>query len=124
MDERIETEIARLKAGPQVGYFTFLHHENPVEESSNLFERINYILTDKPKDQIYDRLRHIYPVPATAWKAYQEAKASAEKAYQEAIASAEKAYQEAIASAEKAVLAIIPNCAWDGKSIFGDRKEV
>ena len=100
MDERIKKEIARLKAGPQTGYFTFLHHEKPVEESSNLFERIDYILADKPVNEIYDRLRHIYPVTATA----------------------EKAYQKATAPAWKAVLAVIPNCAWDGKSIFGGRK--
>jgi len=145
MDAKTQIEYDRIKAGPHSGEFTFLHHEGPVvEHSDNVMERLADILSgrpDKPVSQQYDRLRHIYPVSATAYKAYQEAitpaykayqeaittaykayqeaKAPAEKAYQEAKAPAEKAYQEAKAPAEKAILALIPNCAWDGKSILG-----
>mgnify|MGYP001560056183 CR=1 FL=1 len=98
MDEKTQAEYDRIKAGPQKGAFTFLHHEGPVvEESSNIMERIEYILTDKPQDEHYTRLRHIVSIPAPA----------------------DKAYQEAIAPADKAILALIPNCGWDGKTIFG-----
>lgn len=101
----IDKEIARIKAGPQKGYFSFLHHEGPIIEwSENVMERVDFILLNKNPSEIYTRLRHIYYVPET---------------YQEAIATAGKAYQEAIATAEKVILALIPNCTWDGKSIFG-----
>ena len=106
--ELIDAEVMRIKAGPQSGCFTFLHHQGPLlEQSDDVMERVNYILQTKPKVERHARLRHIYFVPAPAEKAYQEAKASAEKAY-----------QEATAPAEKAILALIPNCAWNGETIL------
>ena len=130
MDEQalIDAEVARIEAGPHSGMFTFLHHKGPIiGQSENVMERIDFILSDKPSSEILIRLQHIYRLPenfqeaiATAEKAYQEAIATAEKAYQEAKATAEKAYQEAKATAGKAAIAIIPNCKWNGKTIFGN----
>ena len=119
MDEQalIDAEVARIEAGPHSGMFTFLHHKGPIiGQSENVMERIDFILSDKPSSEILIRLQHIYRLPEN----FQEAIATAEKAYQEAIATAEKAYQEAKATAEKAAIAIIPNCKWNGKTIFGN----
>lgn len=100
MDQRTQIEFDRIKAGPHQGYFTLLHHQGPIiEESENVMERVGAILRDKPPAEHYTRLRHIYPIPLAAWKAY----------------------QEAIASSQKVALESIPNCGWDGKTIFGVR---
>ena len=141
MDAKTQTEYDRIKAGPHAGNFTFLHHEGPLlEYSENVIKRIDYILNEKTDSQHYDRLRHIYFIPAPADKVYQEARAAAYKVYQEARAAADKAYQEATAAAykvyqeatapadkvyqearapaDKKILALIPDCAWNGKTIL------
>ena len=130
MDQQVQIEYDRIKAGPHAGYFSFIHHKGPVmEHSSDVMERAEFILRDKLESQHYDRLRHIYSVPASAEKAYREAVVPAEKAYQEAVAPAgkayreavvpaEKAYREAVVPAEKIISNLIPNCAWDGSSIL------
>ena len=56
---QIDKEVRRLKRLPKKGLYTFLHHEIPLEPTHDLMERVNYILSDKPKDQILVRLRHI-----------------------------------------------------------------
>ena len=97
MDQQVQIEYDRIKAGPHAGYFSFIHHKGPVvEHSSDVMERAEFILRDKLESQHYDRLRHIYSVPA----------------------SAEKAYREAVVPAEKIISNLIPNCAWDGSSIL------
>ena len=66
MDEAtlIDAEVERIKAGPHSGMFTFLHHEGPIaEESGNVMERVEFILKDKPPNEIFTRLRHIYRLP-------------------------------------------------------------
>ena len=101
MNTKTQAEYDRIKAGPHSGAFTLLHHRGPVVEySKNVMERVADILSgreDKPVSQQYDRLRHIYPVTAPAYQAY----------------------QEAIAPADKKILAVIPDCAWNGKTILG-----
>ena len=128
MDAKTQAEYDRIKAGPHSGEFTLLYYKGPVvEHTENVMERVADILSlrpDKPVSQQFDRLRHIYPVSVPVYKAYQEAIATAEKAFEEAIATqetiepAEKVYEEAIAVAERAILVLIPNCAWDGKTIL------
>ena len=111
MDEKTQAEYDRIKLGPQTGQFTFLHHNGPVTESSeNVMQRVEYLLQTKEVSEHYARLRHIYPVPAPAHKAYWEA-----------TASAQKAYDEAIGPAQKLILALIPDCAWNGKTILGEK---
>ena len=89
MNTAIQAEIDRIKAGPQSGWFTFLHHEGPIiESSSNVMERVEYIVAEKLQEEILIRLQHIWHITAPAWEAYQEATALAEKAYQEVTAPA------------------------------------
>ena len=152
MTPEVKEQYDRLKAGPQSGYFTLLHHKGPlVEESNNLMERIDYILQEKPEQEHLLRLRHIWPVSETANKAWDEAVARANKARDEAVAPAYKARDEAVARANKArdeavalaykardeavalaykardeavaraykeIVALIPDCTWNGGTIF------
>ena len=98
MDANTEVEYFRLQAGPQSGHFTFLHHNGPIlDQSSNVMERVKYILQDKIASEHCTRLRHIQYVPPILQKAYEEAGAAAERALSEARATAWKAFEEAIA---------------------------
>ena len=89
--ELIDAEVARIKAGPQSGKFTFIHHRGPViETSANVMERVNFILHEKVPEQIFDRVRHIYYVdPATLPLVYQELY----QEWQEAYKAMEKDYR-------------------------------
>ena len=109
MDAKTQIEYDRIKAGPHEGRFTFLHHEGPVvEESKNVMERVGFILRDKPETEHYDRLRHIYYVPLKIMRVYDAA-----------MAEPQRVYDAAMAEAEKPIVALIPDCAWDGNTIFG-----
>ena len=113
MDERIEKEIQRLRNGPLSGWFTLLHHEGPVvEQSTNLFERVDYILATKPANEIYDRLRHIYPIsPELANDYYAKRKLLTND------------YDAKCKLLDDDVLAGVPNNNWDGSSIFGNLRK-
>jgi len=45
--------------GPTAGLFAFLHHCTLYEYSDNVIERINYVKSQKPKDEIELRLHHM-----------------------------------------------------------------
>ena len=45
--------------GPTSGVFTFVHHQQLVEWSDNINERIAYIRSDKPKHEVESRLYHL-----------------------------------------------------------------
>ena len=72
----ISTEDARP------GFFRFLHHDRPIEWSKDVMERIEYIRTQKPPEEIPGRLAVIRRVPDEAispglweaWRAYGEAR--------------------------------------------------
>ena len=107
MDARTQVEYDRIKAGPHEGEFSFLHHAGPVvEKSYDVMERVDCIVTEKAQketpEQIYTRLRHIYWIDTLALL----------PECQEAYAK----WQEADATF---VIALLPNCGWDGKTIFG-----
>ena len=116
----IDAEIARIKAGSHSGAFTFLHHEGPVvEKSHNIMEWVNCILTQKPAEERLTRLQHIYWVPPELYDDYQ---AKLKLLYAGNQAKWESLYgdhQAKLKSLDDEVLAIIPNCKWDGKTIFG-----
>ena len=114
MDAKTQVEFDRIKAGPSEGIFTLLHHEGPVAETSHdVMERINYILRDKPAAEHYVRLRHIYPVPATLYGDY-KAKGIA-FSYWDYLEADHRARLKAL---DAPILALIPNCAWDGMTIL------
>ena len=64
-------------AGPTEGWFTFLHHMEPVEYSSNVLERRDYVHTCKPAHEQRIRGLACQVIPAdhipaslnTAWQA-------------------------------------------------------
>ena len=64
--------------GPTEGWFTFLHHKQPVEYSANVIERRDYVLAHKPSSEQRIRglacqflsVEHIPAYLATAWQAY------------------------------------------------------
>lgn len=49
--------------GPIDGWFTFLHHEVPMEWTYDVRERIYYIRNHKPSHEVATRLRHILRLP-------------------------------------------------------------
>ena len=60
IDKRIKVEYDRIAAGPRTGWFTLLHHEGPeLENSHNVIERLNFILSDKPEHERLCRLINI-----------------------------------------------------------------
>ena len=130
MTAKIQAEVDRIKAGPHEGSFTFPHHEGPVvEKSDNIMERVEYILTEKARtetpEQIYTRLRHIYYVPEEIAKT--AAKAIYDKTCNDAKALYDKTCNDAGAIYDKTrddagVLKLIPDCKWDGKTIFGGKQ--
>src|SRR5574341_522625 len=76
----INKELKRLKKLPTKGVFTFLHHSMPIEKTEDLWERIDCILNEKPPEEHYPRLRHIYFIPtATADKYWAERKSLYDK---------------------------------------------
>src|SRR3990167_5128775 len=168
MNEAIQAEVDRLKAGPQSGWFTFLHHEGPIaEKSANVMERVGYILREKAKNEspekILARLQHIYPMPTdlrgdyeAQWKVLDgdywakwellrgdyDAKWNAlggdywakwkllrddYEAKRELLRADYEAKRELLRGdydAKREVLddnipALIPNCKWNGETIFG-----
>jgi hypothetical protein len=76
-----------------------VHHSTEVERLTEPIEnRINYILANKPRNEIVTRLDNLRPVLLI-----------------EAIASAQKACDKAVASAHRHD---VPNHTWNGKDIF------
>ena len=138
MSPEIQAEYDRLKAYPLVGEYTFLHHEGPIIERTDcLMERVDYIICHKPRSEQLVRLRHIQRIPpdilaeyervtAPAWAEYKRvtapARAECDRAwaeYKRVKAQAWAEYERVKTPAASPVLALIPDCQWDGKSIFG-----
>jgi len=125
---------AAWAAQPEATQGWCIHHGQEWEALSvPIANRIAYILAEKPKSEQVTRLDNMRPmsaasaaIVATAWKAYDEAKATAWKAYEEATAPAWKAHDEAVAPASKAYTeavalahrADVPTHTWNGTSIF------
>mgnify|MGYP001567606201 CR=1 FL=1 len=122
MDEKTQKEYDRIWAGPHEGEFSLLHHQGPiVEHSDNVMERVAYILQEKPVEEQYDRLRHIYFVPADVARVWNAAMAEPDRARNAAMAEADRARKAARAEPDRPILALIPNCSWDGRTIFGEK---
>ena len=133
MDAQTQAEYDRIKAGPHSGVFTFLHHEGLItEKSADVMERVEYILKEKQRTEHYTRLRHIYwldisQMPPNCQEAYKvwEDWEETYKVWKEAYKVWEEAYkvwEEAYKVWEVVlphVLQLVPNCGWDGKTIFG-----
>jgi hypothetical protein len=133
----IKEEDADCRAAWQgfgIGTFALhCHHEILAEPlSANAEDRIDYILSSKPKDEQALRLRLFRPVSEKTLAEQRKAYAEWEKAYakqHKAYAGWQKAYAEwekADAKWRKAYakLAILihedvcKNCTWNGKTIF------
>ena len=117
MNEELQKEVERLKALPQNGYFTLLHHNGPVVEgSSDLMERVNYILNEKPEHERLTRLKNIFYVTpeqnseyeritqqawAEYWRITQQARAEYWRITQQAWAEYWRITQQAWAEYER-----------------------
>src|SRR3990167_4337585 len=157
MNEAIQAEVDRLKAGPQSGWFTFLHHEGPIaEKSANVMERVGYIMREKAKNEspekILARLQHIYPMPTDLrgdyeakwkvldgdyWAKWELLRGDYDAKWEllrgdydakwELLRGDYKAKWKVLDGdydAKREVLddnipALIPNCKWNGETIFG-----
>ena len=94
---------------PRSGLFRFLHHTTPLEWTSNVDERLEYIRTRKPAEEIAGRLAAILRVPdalvpssvSEAWGASEEAWRASEEAW--------RAYEEAWWASEEALASAFPD---------------
>ena len=137
-----KSKVNRVKKQVKSGFFWHIHHEILLEHSGNINERVAYIKSYKPKDQIEIRLRLMKPVKGElpqevvkagkvygeaenayneAGKAYNEARNAYDEAWN-AYDEARKAWEEAL-QRNKGVIEELhrkecPNCPWDGKTIF------
>ena len=102
----------RIIAEGVSGLFTLLHHEGPIlEESTNVVERLEYILTQKPKSERLIRLQNIARLSSDDRAAYDAIQQPAWAAYD---AIQQPAASQALAKAR-------PNNTWNGKSIFAEK---
>ena len=107
---------------PRSGWFTFVHHDRPLEYSWDIEERIQAIVTTKPTHEIATRLRCLAFVPETeipfaireARRALAEAQWDLNEARQ-AYEGAQRAYDEAAWTDDGLALALrhVPNAPWD-----------
>ena len=105
---------AAWAAKPKAKYGVHIHHETVVEALSEPIEnRIAYILAEKPKKEQALRLRLMRPIAAGQFAEYERVTAQAE--YDRVRAPAE--YERVTAAAHLAFC--IPDCPFDGRSIFG-----
>jgi hypothetical protein len=120
---------------PKSGLYWHLHHDQLIEWTDDIDERWNYVVDNKPTDELETRLRWMRPVvgplPAELGKASVElGKARAEwdkicaerdKACVElgkARAEWDKACVECWPAIEALHTAECPGCPWDGKTLF------
>src|SRR3990167_6534357 len=91
---------------PRSGWFTFVHHDRPLEYSWDIEERIQAIVTTKPAHEIATRLRCLAFVPETEIPfATREAQRALDEAQRAAWAD------DGLALA----LRYVPNAPWDLK---------
>jgi hypothetical protein len=141
-EQEIQQELAACRAAwaaqPDAKFGWCIHHEIELELLTETIEnRINYILTDKPKREQALRFLNMRPfsvVPAELDKAGAELdkagaewrKASAEWRWRKASAELDKAsaeWNKACAKwdgKEAAHLADVPSHTWNGTSIFSE----
>jgi len=138
MSPEIKKEIKRLKSLPQKGHYTCLHHnKDMIEKSYGLMERVNYILSNKPKDEILIRLKNIHYLSPERYKEFEVLDQSAWNKYFAIQQSAWKKYntldqvylkiyraiqQPALDEYKKTLCdwlkSWVPFTSWNGRSIF------
>ena len=119
MDAKTQTEYDRIASGPHKGWFTFVHHDSSVIEHSNdIVERIQYIVQEKAVQEIYTRLRHIYFVDPALGKDYQAKRKLLDEDYQAKSKPLYEDYQAKCKLLDEKITKVVPNCAWNGKTIL------
>lgn len=113
---------------PITGWYTFLHHDQPIEWTHDLAQRLAYIETRKPVHERAIRLRCIVAVPVErlpvgyveAWWGYVEAWRGSDEA-RRGSDEAWRGYDEARrGSAPKLLalaLALVPDAPWNGHGL-------
>ena len=107
--------------GPTSGLFSLLHHEGPlVEKTTNVLERIDYILNHKLPNEVFIRLAHIVYlapnlVPAAAKRAPLDADYEAKRDALDADYKAKRAPLDAEIVAY--IKPLIPDFRWNGRRL-------
>ena len=115
--------------GPTKGWFGLLHHEQLLEESHDVNERIDYVKGNKPTNEIATRLHNMIYLgscAAIAKCALLDADYEAKRAPLDADYEAKHAALYVDYEAKRALLYVeilayiklnIPDCAWNGKML-------
>ena len=127
-------------------YYWHIHHEVIAEPTEDIEERKEYVRAVKPTNQVAIRLRLMTPVKVQdtvgwAWKEYEaigdkareEYHATRDKARKEYGVIYDKAWKEYVATKDKALKEYNarlehlhkkehPDCPWDGKTIFPEKR--
>ena len=116
-------------------YYWHIHHEVIAEPTDNIEERKEYVKNWKPANQVKTRLRLMIPVKDqdSVGKALEEYEAIADKAREEYEAIWDKALKEYNATRDKAQKEYNvkleeqhkkehPDCPWNGKTIFPEKR--
>jgi hypothetical protein len=120
--------------GPKKGWFGLLHHDRLYEESHNVMERVDYTKAHKPANEVEIRLHNmIYLGGCAAVKKrkaltagyYAKLKlldadynAKCKPLADDYYAKCKLLYAEILAY----ILSHIPDCPWDGETIFPEVK--
>lgn len=117
-----------LKAKPKTEHLTRLQHIYPIPAAVwDLYKESTAVVyserTAAARDIYNESMAaagklYSESTSAAAGKLYRESTAAARKLYSERTAAAWELYRESVATADKLVLGIIPNCRWDGETIF------
>ena len=112
-------------------FFWHLHHDVLMGYSTNIEERIDYIKTRKPEDEVPIRLKLLKPIKGKVPKKFFD---RWEKCFKKEIKEFEKthvyntyqmAIKKAYKTAEKEVELLhkkeCPNCQWNGETIFPEK---
>jgi hypothetical protein len=140
VDKQIQQEYDRIAAGPHTGWFTCLHHAGDfLETSHNVIERLDFILSDKPKEERLTRLINIVHVSD---KMHDDYNAKRKPLYDDYLAKVKSLYDDYEAkrkSLDDDYLAKVksldddynakvkplwillnPRTTWNGTTIFGE----
>ena len=100
--------------GPQQGWFAYIHHEQRLEWSDNIQERVAYIVMEKPAHEQAIRLACLTHIPtAQVPVAYDTAR----QAYATARQAQDTARQAYGADIEALVSELVPDAPWNGHAL-------
>ena len=121
--------MALKETDPKSGFFTFIHHQEPVEFSDDITKRIEFIKYTKPGNEVAIRLDCITYIknPPIWFRTYMEARrvhmeanrvyTEANRVYKEANRVYTVIYSTNRANMIKLALQLNPTAPWDGEAL-------